>query len=167
VPLNVSPLNDSHNLENFRSGKPELDSWLRNAARSATLQGTRTYVLADEANTVAGYFAIAPHVVRRVETPAKLGRGGPREIPSILLAKLALSENLQGTGLGSELLVRALGTIIDAARVAGGKLIVVDAIDTRAAAFYRQHDFAPLPQRPDRLIMKISTASRALSQSWP
>jgi hypothetical protein len=59
-------------------------------------------------------------------------------------AKLALSEQFHGHGLGVELLVRALNTIVESARVAGGKLVVVDAIDAEAAAFYRHHDFEPL-----------------------
>ena len=63
--------------------------------------------------------------------------------------------------------VRALRTIIDAARGAGGKVVVVDAIDSSAAAFYRHHDFEPLPNREDRLVMKLSTAARALGVDWP
>ena len=86
------------------------------------------------------------------------------EIPSILLARLASSEHLHGQGLGAELLLRALRTVIDAARVAGGKLVVVDAIDAGAEAFYRHHDFQPLPHRSDRLVMKLSTAAGALDK---
>ena len=58
-------------------------------------------------------------------------------------------------------------TIVEAARRAGGKLLVVDAIDERAAAFYRLHDFVALPARSDRLVMKMSTAAKALGVSWP
>jgi GNAT superfamily N-acetyltransferase len=121
----------------------------------------------DERDTIVGYFAIAPHVLDRGDAPKKLGRGAPRQIPAILLAKLALSADLHGQGLGSELLVRALGAIICAARAPGGKVVVVDAIDEGAAAFYRHHDFEPLPNRPDRLVMKVGTAARALGVGWP
>jgi GNAT superfamily N-acetyltransferase len=74
----------------------------------------------DERDAVVGYFAIALHVLDRGDASKKLGRGVPRQIPAILLAKLALSADLHRQGLGAELLVRALGTIIDAARAAGG-----------------------------------------------
>jgi len=70
-------------------------------------------------------------------------------------------------GLGSEVLVLALGVVIDGARVAGGKLVVVDAIDEHAATFYEHHDFQRLPERADRLVMKLSTAARALELDWP
>ena len=117
--LRVEALDDRHDLASFSCGNLELDRWLRDHARQATAQGTRTYVVLDEDEAVVGYFAIAPHVLDRGDAPPKLGRGAPRQIPSILLAKLALSEQRHGQGLGSELLVRALGTIIDAARVGG------------------------------------------------
>jgi len=169
VTLRVEALDDCHDFASFSCGNLELDRWLRDHARQATAQGTRTYVVVDDDddNAIVGYFAIVPHVLDRGDAPPKLGRGAPRQIPSILLAKLALSEHLHGQGLGAELLIRALDTIIDAARVAGGKVVVVDAIDGDAEAFYRHHDFQPLPNRSDRLVMKISTAARALDKDWP
>lgn len=167
--LRVEALDDGHDLASFSCGNLELDRWLRDHARQATAQGTRTYIMLDDddGEAVVGYFAIVPHVLDRDDAPRKLARGAPRQIPSILLAKLALAEHLHGQGLGAELLVRALVSIIDAARVAGGKLVVVDAIDAEAEAFYRHHDFQPLPDRTDRLVMKLSTAARALDKDWP
>lgn len=73
---------------------------------------------------------------------------------------------LHGQGLGAELLVHALTTIVVAARSAGGRLVVVDAVDEDAASFYRAHDFQPSTD-PRRLIMKLSTAARALDLTWP
>ncbi len=163
----VEPLSDGHDLTPFHCGRPELDDWLTLHARNAVGQGTRTYVLLDENRMLAGYFAIAPHVVEREELPRKLGRGAPSKIPAVLLAKLALHERLHGQGLGAELLVCALTSIVAAARAAGGKLIVVDAIDDTAASFYRRHDFQPIGPYPQRLVMKISTAARALGFLWP
>jgi GNAT superfamily N-acetyltransferase len=164
----VEALRDSHVLDQFSCGKAPLDEWLKQHARNATGQGTRTYVLVDTDNDViVGYFAIAPHLVERDAVPPAIGRGAPRQIPAILLAKLALDQRAQGAGLGRLLLVRALEKIIDAAEQAGGKLIVVDAIDDEAAEFYEHLDFARLPGNPHRLLMKMSTAARALGIPWP
>lgn len=163
----VEPLSDGHNLTSFHCGRPELDDWLTLHARNAVGQGTHTYMLLGEDRMLAGYFAIAPHLVEREELPRKLGRGAPSKIPAVLLAKLALHERLHGQGLGAELLVWALTSIVIAARAAGGKLIVVDAIDEAAASFYLCHDFQSVGSDPHRLVMKISTAARALSLVWP
>jgi predicted N-acetyltransferase YhbS len=167
VTYRVEPLSDDHDLTDFRCGTVELDNWLRNHTRTATGQGTRTYVVLDQDDLVVGYFAIAPHTIDRDALAKKTGRGAPRHIPAILLAKLALAENLHGQRLGSELLVVALDTTVEAARRAGGKLVVVDAIDDNAAAFYAHHEFEPLPDNPQRLIRKLSTIARALGHPWP
>ena len=157
-----------HDLANFHCGNPALDRWLREYAGNAAGQGTRTYVLVDQdTDVVSGYIAIAPHLLARDELPARIRHGTPARIPAILLAKLALAEHLQGRGLGQELLVHALATIVHAARTAGGRIIVVDAIDDRAAQFYLAHDFSPMPDNPHRLVMKLSTAAKALGLPWP
>jgi GNAT superfamily N-acetyltransferase len=163
----VEPLGAHHELDTFRCGEPSLDEWLRRHARNATGQGTRTHVLLAEAgDDVAGYFAIAPHLLGRGDAPRSV-RGAPDRIPAILLAKLALDERLHGRGLGSDLLAHALTTIVAAARAARGRILVVEAIDEAAGAFYRAHDFQEVPSNPHRLVMKLSTAARALGIPWP
>jgi GNAT superfamily N-acetyltransferase len=164
----VEPLGGAHDLEGFGCGRDELDEWLKRHARSATRQGTRTYVLVEEtAGTVVGYFALAPHLLEREQAPKSVARGAPRRIPAILLAKLALDERLHGQGLGGELLVHSLTTIVNAARAAGGRIVVVDAIDESAAGFYRAHDFQTSPADPLRLVLKLSTIACAIGLEWP
>lgn len=162
----VEPLAD-HDLSEFACGNAELDDWLRRHARTATGQGTRTYVLVDEEGGVLGYFALAPHLLMRDDAPPRLARGAPHQIPAILLAKLALDARLHGSGLGADLLVHALGTILDATRRAGGRVVLVDAIDEAARAFYERHDLHALPGQPRRLVMKVSTVAKALGAPWP
>ncbi len=163
----VEPLGE-HDLDRFDCGNIELTEWLKQHAAAATKQGTRTYVVVSEGSTdVVGYFSIAPHLVERDAAPKKLGRGAPRQIPAVLLAKLALDVSEQGTGLGAELLVIALSLIVEAARRGGGKVVVVDAIDADAAKFYEHHDFEPIPDNPRRLVRKLSSVAAALGIPWP
>ena len=161
----VEPL-VGQDVATFECGHGELDNWLQKHAVGAVGQGTRTYLLMAR-KVVVGYFAIAPHYLARDDAPKRLGRGAPDRIPAILLAKLALDRSRQGQGLGAELLLAALGVIVGAARAAGGRVVVVDAIDDGAAAFYRHHDFTPLPGDPRRLVLKISSAAKALGLPWP
>ena len=162
----VEPLAD-HDLAEFACGNAELDDWLSRHARTATGQGTRTYVLVGEENRVLGSYALAPHLLVRDEAPPRLARGAPHQIPAILLAKLALDSSVHGRGLGADLLVHALETILGAARRAGGRVVLVDAIDDEARAFYERHDFQALPGQPRRLVMKLSTVAKALGAPWP
>ncbi|MHB1845194.1 MAG: GNAT family N-acetyltransferase [Deltaproteobacteria bacterium] len=105
-----------------------------------------------------GYFTVAPHAVDRIELPSRLARGAPARILAVWLAR---NLDYRGSGFGSELLLEALDVIVHAARLVGGRLVGVDALDA-AAPFYESHDFAPLPNRRDRLALKMSTAARIL-----
>lgn len=158
----VEALGDQR-LDSFDCGREDVDDWLKRSAAAATGQGTRSYVLvSDEDERVVGYFAVAPHLLARGAVPRRVSRGAPAQIPAILLAKLAVDRSLQGRGLGSKLLEVALRTILDAARKAGGRVVVVDAIDDAARDFYEYHDFQPLPGNDRRLLLKLSSAAKAL-----
>jgi len=110
---------------------------------------------------VVAYYAITPHTVRRDEVSSSLA-SGLAVIPGYLLAKLALDQTLHGQGLGGDLLHDALSRLIEAADVASGRLIVVDAIDDTAASFYQKYGFQPVKDNPRRLVIKVATARDAL-----
>jgi GNAT superfamily N-acetyltransferase len=166
VTSRVEPLTD-HDVSEFSCGDGDLDDWLRRHAHTARGQGTRTYVVVDDAGEVVGYFAITPHLLARSDAPVRLARGAPDRIPAILLAKLALDSSVQGRGLGSELLVVALGVIVSAAKRAGGRIVLVDAASDDAREFYERHDFERLPGHTHRLVMKLSSVANALGVPWP
>jgi GNAT superfamily N-acetyltransferase len=156
------PLAAWHSVSSFDSGQASLDEWLRSTGHRAQRADTaRTYVWTRDGENVAAYYSIAPTHVRRGEIPRQ-ATGGFSHVPAYLLARLALTKNLQGQGLGAELLVDALGRIVDAATRSGGRLIVVDAIDAEAVNFYRHHDFKPVDGVSNRLYMKVSSARHAL-----
>lgn len=113
---------------------------------------------------MVAYFAIAPTQVLRADLPGGGLAGGYSVVPAYLLARLAVDRSEQGRGLGRQVLVDALGRIVEAAAVGGGRLIVVDAMDDPAHEFYRHHDFIPVAGSA-RLYMKISTARAALGGS--
>jgi len=161
-------LGDSHRVEDFGCGKEPLDSWLHGQARRAQSAGTaRTYVWTRPGSPdVLAYFAIAPTQVVRADLPRVALAGGHSVVPGYLLARLALATSLHGQGLGGELLLDALSRIVEAARVGGGRLIVVDALDDHARAFYRRYDFIPV-EGSSRLYMKVATADTILAKLRP
>lgn len=156
-----------HHLAAFSCGVLALDRWLQEHALNADWKGTaRSYVWVDESDEVIAYFSLAPHLVVREQVPPKVGRGSPDQIPSVLLARLALHASHQGKGYGGILLVEALIVAVNAIKRVGGRLIMVDAIDANASAFYEKHGFTPSPD-PNRLVMKASDASKSLGLPWP
>ncbi|HVK23085.1 MAG TPA: GNAT family N-acetyltransferase [Actinokineospora sp.] len=156
-------LHEQHVLHEFDCGVPDLNDWLSGHALNASKRGTaRTYVWTGMgSDRVVAYYAITPHTVRRDEVSSSLA-SGLAVIPGYLLAKLALDQTLHGQGLGGDLLHDALSRLIEAADVASGRLIVVDAIDDTAASFYQKYGFQPVKDNPRRLVIKVATARDAL-----
>ncbi len=68
--------------------------------------------------------------------------------------------------MGGELLTAALEMTLDAIRIGGGRVIVVDAIDDHAHTFYEHFGIRPTSSRPGRLVMKASTAAASLGIDW-
>lgn len=160
-------LTAEHELATFRSGQDTLDRWLKDSALNAEKMGTARTRLWIATERVVAYYSLSPHVVARAEVDRRVGRGSPDSIPAILLARLALDASRQGRGEGSILLVDALSVALGGMRKVGGRLIVVDAVDRKAAAFYAAHDFTACPGRPDRLVLKASDAAASLGLPWP
>ncbi|BBZ52346.1 GNAT family N-acetyltransferase [Mycobacterium heidelbergense] len=135
-----------HAVERFSCGEESVDRWLREHAVTATARRTaRTWVWVDETDEVVAYYALAAHKVARADVPAKIGRGGPVEIPAVLIARLALSEALRGQGLGRVLVADALARIVEATQTVTARLVVVDALHERVAGFYEQLGFRRVP----------------------
>jgi predicted GNAT family N-acyltransferase len=77
-------------------------------------------------------------------------------VSATLLGRLAVSKEFQGQGLGSILLAKALGKSYENADQVGSSMVVVDAIDERAARFYAAHGFIQLPESM-RLVLPMRT----------
>jgi GNAT superfamily N-acetyltransferase len=150
-----------HDTADFSSGVDVLDDWVHRVALVAATAGTAATWMLCRGTRVVGYYALAMGSIERTRTPSRLGRGQPDPVPVLLLARLALDRQEQSTGLGGDLLLDALIRSVAGARHYGARALVVDAVDDRAAEFYRHHGFLPL--EGPRLYRRISDIERALS----
>jgi predicted GNAT family N-acyltransferase len=159
-----SRLKDHHELARFDCGESSLNEWLAKQARRAQLAGTsRTYVWTrEDSDDVVAYYSIAPTQVERAELTGGQA-GGFSVVLAYLLARFALDQSVQGQRLSDDLLLDAVEVITKAATAAGGRLIVVDAINSQVAAYYHRRGFQPIKGDPLRLVMKVETAKRALN----
>ena len=129
------PLAVHHRLEGFDCTNPTLNHWLQHHARQAQTSGSaRTFVVADEENHVSGYFSLTVGQVDTVEAPERIRQGmGRFPLPVVILARLAVSRENQGRGLGVGMLQdyafktpsQAAGLLL--ARSANGRLDWMDA----------------------------------------
>lgn len=156
---------ERHDVGEFSCGEPSLDAWLREqAAASAARRTARTWVWVNDDGVIVGYYALAAHKVARDDVPSKVGRGGPLEIPAVLLARLALSESLRGQGLGAVLVADALQRVVEATQTVAARLVVVDALHERVAKFYEGLGFRRIPASL-LLVQKVADIEWALRGS--
>jgi GNAT superfamily N-acetyltransferase len=162
--LRLALLNAEHDVSSFDCRNDQLTtSLVRHALASQRADLARTY-LALDGEQVIGYVSLTTGSVRPDEAPKRYARGMPAHpIPTILIARLAVDHRHQRRQLGSRLLAEALRLAVTASDAAAARLVAVDAIDERAADFYRKRGFVDVPENPLRLYRKISDIRRSLT----
>jgi GNAT superfamily N-acetyltransferase len=154
----VAPLDGSYDRTPFDCGVPALNLYLRNYALQNQKKGiVRNYVTTRAGSKVlVAYYSLVYAAIDQKRLPAKLVKGlGKYDIPVMLLARLAVDHRDQGKGLGRALLKDAILRTIQAAEIAGLKLLLVYAKDKAAADFYRTHGFEPVVDDPLKLFLPV------------
>ena len=95
------------------------------------------------------------------EVPVAARKHVPRYplVASILIGQLAVSETRQGERLGAMLIADAVRRTYASASTIGASMMVVDAINERAAAFYEGNGFVRLPDSL-RLVLPMDVIKR-------
>jgi predicted N-acetyltransferase YhbS len=141
----VAPLDSKrHKTDGFECGHPSLDHWLRAyAGQSQRRDVARTFAVADQEWRVVGYYTLVAAEVEHgaASPPVRAGVSRHFPIPVCLIARLAVDIGWQGRGLGRDLLRDGMRRALAASEQIGIRAVVADAIDDRAAAFYRRHGF--------------------------
>ncbi len=152
----IEPLDESHRLDGFVSGEVELDDWLtRSAARNQFAGFSRTYVTTDD-RRVVGFHAVSAFSVLRADATGRARRQGPRQIPAILLGRLAVDRVAQGQGLGAGLLRHAMELTVAASETIGVRMLVVTALHPTAAGFYEHFGLEASPTNPLDLMITVA-----------
>lgn len=163
--LRIERLNSRHDRSSFDSGYPSLDDWLKRSAGQFDRRDlARTFVAtwAGESRVLA-YYALFNHHVTRAQLSSDEAHGLPNiDIPMLLIGKLAVDRLAQGQGLGKRLLLDALRRACLVANEIGIRGVEVDAIDDRAAEFYRHFGFQSLVDDRRHMFMSMH-AIRKLS----
>ena len=159
----VEPLTQSHERADFSCGHPSLDDFLvEYASQYARRKLGTTYVAVVAGQPrVLGYYTLAPSHFQFANAPADLLKGLPKHpVPSLLLARLAVTNLERGKGLGRYLLLDAFDRCLRVAREVAFRAIEVEAIDDLAAAFYAKYGFLPFPTDPHHLAIAIETVQK-------
>ena len=150
------PLTARHTVDGFACGQPALDDWLKRRALANQSSGaTRTFVVADTAWRVLGYYALAAGAVARSDATASTRRNMPDPLPVLVLARLAVDRGSQGRKLGAALLQDAVQRAVAVSGDAGVRALLVHALDDRARQFYEYYGFQPSPVHPMTLMLRL------------
>jgi GNAT superfamily N-acetyltransferase len=156
------PLTAAHDVSGFSCGKPTLDHWLKTRALSNQEKGFTAVLVVHAEGRVVGYYGLAPTaVVPNILSRAIRTGQPPDPVPCLLLGQLATDLDWAGRGIGTGLAKHALQRCATAARLVGGRALMVNAVDAEAAEFWRRRGF--VPTRDDALLLFRSISAIAES----
>ena len=163
MPLSApEPLTAEHDVSELDCGKPTLDHWLKTRALSNQEKGFTAVLVVHEAGRVVGYYGLAPTAVVPNALPRSIRTGQPPDpVPCLLLGQLATDVAWAGRGIGTGLVKHALVRCVAAAKLVGGRALMVNAVDLEAAAFWKRRGF--LVSKDDPLILFRTIADIAAS----
>ena len=159
-------LTSAHDVSEFSCGKPSLDRWLKTRALSNQQRGFTAVLVVHEANRVIGYYGLAPTAIMPSALPRSIRTGQPPDpVPCLLLGQLATDQNWLGKGIGTGLLKHALQRCVTAAGLIGGRALVVNAVDTEAAEFWKRRGFVVSKDNPMMLFRSIADVRASIEAS--
>ena len=153
------PLTLDQRCADFSCGEPLLDEWLKRRAMANQLSGaSRTFVVADSARRVYGYYAMAAGAVSHQLATGGVRRNMPDPVPVMVLARLAVDNQAQGIKLGGSLLQDAIKRAVNVAQNTGVRALLVHALHERAKLFYEHYGLQAATADPLVLMLRLRHA---------
>ena len=166
--MRIEALAAHHERDAFSCGVDSLDRYLRaQAAQDVRRRANGVFVLvaADAVETILGYYTLCATSLPQGDVPAAARKHIPRYplVSATLIGRLAVSRTRQGDGMGSLLLADAVRRAYASAETIGSSMLIVDALNERAVAFYESFGFQPLPESL-RLVLPMRSVDALLAR---
>lgn len=164
--LKIEMLAPHHDRDGLSCGVESLDRYLRTqAGQDVRRKANGVFIMTgpEKPNIVLGYYTLCATALPHGDVPLAALKHIPRYplVSATLIGRLAVSQARQGERLGALLLADAVRRAYANADIIGSAILIVDAIDERAAAFYESNGFLRLPDSP-RLILPMQTIGKML-----
>ena len=102
-----------------------------------------TFVVADKAHRVYGYYALAAGAVSHQTATGGVRRNMPDPLPVLVLGRLAVDQFAQGIRLGGSLLQDAVSRAVNVAQHTGVRGLARACLEQRARHFTQYYGFSP------------------------
>ena len=163
--LGITKLALAHDSSSFDCGNEALNRFIKLYALAGQRSGISQTYVATGGSEIAGYHTIVVGQVTHEGAPERLAKGVPRHpIPVIILARLAVDRDHQGSGLGAALVADAMRRVLQAADIAGVRAMLVQAKDEHAQRFYQHLGFEPFPGQP-LMLYRLLKDIRAMREA--
>jgi len=159
-----------HDRTSFSCGVDVLDNFIRsNASKHRELKISRTMVLPaiepavlTNLYPIAAFYTTTQTTIERQTLTAKVAKLLPNyPVPVFIIPCIAVDKKLQGQGLGSDALTIALKELYLASKSGiSGIGVVIDPLDERADAIYRNFGFETLTEK--RLFLGMKTVAQII-----
>lgn len=149
-----------HDREQFDSGEPVLDEWLRRYAGQNPRRDTAaTWVITDVDDVVVACASVAMTGIDRSAAPETVAKGAPNPVPALLLGRLAVDQRYSSLGIGTALAAHVLATAAELNEKAACRAVVVTALNANARTWWERLGFHPFdPDEPDELDLYLLTS---------
>ncbi len=149
-----------HQRDEFDSGEPALDEWLRRYAGQNRRRDTAaTWVITDANNVVVAYASVAMTGIDRAAAPGAVSKGAPDPVPALLLGRLAVDRRYANLGIGTALTAHVLATAVELNEKAACRVVVVTALNPAARTWWDRLGFHPFHQDdPTELDLYLLTS---------
>lgn len=144
--LHTVALGSSHKKSLFVCEEPSLENYLRKqAGQDVKRQVAVCFVLEGQDKSIKGYYTLSADSVDRTLIPQNLQKNLPyKNLPVILLGRLARDTSYKGQGIGELLLADALKRAYQASSSIAAWAVVTDPINQKARTFYEGFGFISL-----------------------
>ncbi|BAZ36857.1 GCN5-related N-acetyltransferase (plasmid) [Calothrix sp. NIES-4101] len=159
----IEKLSLEHKVESFDSGEEALNKFFKNYAYSSQQSNASKTYVGISRNEIVGFYTIVAGAVVYDDAPERIQKGLARHpIPIAVLARLAVSKEHQGRGIGAGLLKDAMIRIVSISETIGIRAFVAHAKDEKARSFYEHFGFIASPTNPLHLFILVKDIHKYL-----
>ena len=162
--LQIKPLVDSHLQETFCCGNDKIDQFFVNRAlddHNENKVRVRVATSGDD-TTAIGFYSLSLKTLAAKSIGGKIGnKFGKWDIPAVYLSMIATAENVQKSGLGSELMFDVFQLTLEIADIAGFAVLTLDAVDQEKASWYEKRSFQRIGPKGLSMYIPLGSIRRA------